>query len=215
MNLAFAATADRPTAVLTGPSIIAGSRPRLIRLPRPAVTHEMVRVILEHRPLTATAALVWNGDLPRTLQQILFDTAESITSPGPARQVEPELKAMSLPVTYLGQALSACVHRRGSHQPTGVRVPLAPSSGARLPAGNRRLRAASASAQAARWSSRNCGRTASARKGARPYGRWADCSLICRLSATTPGATCVATSTVASIVSRRSGRMFAELERPL
>jgi hypothetical protein len=46
----------------------------------------MVRVLLEHRPLTATAALVWSGDLPRSLQQILFDTAESITSPGPARR---------------------------------------------------------------------------------------------------------------------------------
>src|ERR1700722_20410854 len=67
MNLAFAATADRPTAVLTGPSVIAGSRPGLIRLPRPAVTHEMVRVSLDHRPLTATAALVWSGDLPRIL----------------------------------------------------------------------------------------------------------------------------------------------------
>ncbi len=53
---------------------------------------------------TRQAALVWSGDLPRTLQQILFDTAESITSPGPARQVEPELKAMSLSVTHLGQA---------------------------------------------------------------------------------------------------------------
>jgi len=29
------------------------------------------------------------------LQQVLFDTAENITSPGPARQVEPELMAMS------------------------------------------------------------------------------------------------------------------------
>jgi DNA-binding transcriptional LysR family regulator len=104
MNLAFAATADRPTAVLTGPSVIVASRPRLIRLPRPAVTHEMVRVILEDRPLVATAALVWSGDLPRTLQQILFDTAESIASPGPARPVKPELQAMSLSVTHLGQA---------------------------------------------------------------------------------------------------------------
>ena len=95
MNLAFAATADRPTAVLTGPSVIAGSRPGLIRLPRPAVTREMVRVNLEHRPLTAAAALVWSGDLPRILQQILFDTAASIISPGPDRQVEPELRAMS------------------------------------------------------------------------------------------------------------------------
>ena len=110
MNLAFAATADRPTAVLTGPAVIAGSRTGLTRLPRPAVTHQMVRVLLEHRPLTATAALVWSGDLPRSLQQILFDTAESITSPGPARQVESELKAMSLSATHLGQALSARAH---------------------------------------------------------------------------------------------------------
>jgi hypothetical protein len=95
MNLAFAATADRPTAVLTSPSVITGSRPRLIRLPRSAVTYEMVRVILEHRPLTATSALVWSGDLPRPLQQILFDTAEGIICPGLARQVEPELQAMS------------------------------------------------------------------------------------------------------------------------
>ena len=94
MNLAFAATADRPSAVLTGPSVITGSRPRLIRLPRSAVTHEMVRVMLEHRPLAATAALAWSGDLPRPLQQILFDAAESITSPGSAWQAEPELKAL-------------------------------------------------------------------------------------------------------------------------
>ncbi|HME64542.1 MAG TPA: hypothetical protein VKG61_06590, partial [Streptosporangiaceae bacterium] len=107
---AFAATADRPTAVLTGPSVIAASRPGLIRLPPPAATHEMVQVILEHRPLAATAALVWRGDLPRTLQQILFDTAESIVSPGPARRIEPELKAMSLSATRLGQALSARAH---------------------------------------------------------------------------------------------------------
>jgi DNA-binding transcriptional LysR family regulator len=97
MNLAFAATADRPTAVLTGPSVIVGSRPRLIPLPRPAPAYEMVQVILEHRPLAATAALVWSGDLPRTLQQILFDTADQIASPGPARQAEPELKAMPWP----------------------------------------------------------------------------------------------------------------------
>ena len=33
MALAFAATGNRPTAVLTGPSVIAGTRPGLIRLP--------------------------------------------------------------------------------------------------------------------------------------------------------------------------------------
>jgi DNA-binding transcriptional LysR family regulator len=94
INLAFAATADRPTAVLTGPSVIVGSRPRLIRLPRPAVTDEMARVGLEHHSLAATAALVWSGDLPRTLQQILFDTAQILTFPGPARQVVPKSTAM-------------------------------------------------------------------------------------------------------------------------
>src|SRR6201989_3039177 len=84
MDLAFAATADRPAAVLTGPSVIAGSHPGLIRLPRPMVAHDMVRVGLEDHPLTATAALVWNGDLPRPLQQILFDAADGIASPAPA-----------------------------------------------------------------------------------------------------------------------------------
>ena len=41
----------------------------------------MVRVSLQHHPLTASAALVWNGDLPRPLQQTLFDTADSLTEP--------------------------------------------------------------------------------------------------------------------------------------
>jgi hypothetical protein len=35
----------------------------------------MAQVGLEDDPLTATAALVWNGDLPRPLQQILFAAA--------------------------------------------------------------------------------------------------------------------------------------------
>jgi DNA-binding transcriptional LysR family regulator len=95
MNLAFAATSDRPTAVLTGPSVIAGSRPRVIRPPRPEVTHEMVRVGLEHRPLLATAALVWSGDLPRTLQQILFDTAERVTSACPVRGAQSGKSSLS------------------------------------------------------------------------------------------------------------------------
>ena len=83
--LAFAATADRPAAVLTGPTVIAGTRPGSIRPPRSAGTRGMVRVSLEDRPLTATAALVWSGDLPRPLQQILFDTADGVTSPALAR----------------------------------------------------------------------------------------------------------------------------------
>jgi hypothetical protein len=56
----------------------------VIRRLRPADTSDMVRVSIAGRPLTATAALVWNGDLPRPLQQILFDTADSVTPPAPA-----------------------------------------------------------------------------------------------------------------------------------
>jgi len=83
--LAFAAVAERPTAVLTGPSVLAGSQPRMIRLPWPTASHDTVRVSLEHHPLTATAVLVWSSDLPRPLQQILFDAADGITPPAPER----------------------------------------------------------------------------------------------------------------------------------
>jgi len=82
--LAFAATAGRPAAVLTGPVAIAGTPSGVIRLPRPAGTGDMVRVSIAGQPLTATAALIWNGDLPRPLQQILFDTADGLTPPAPA-----------------------------------------------------------------------------------------------------------------------------------
>src|SRR5579859_6356519 len=82
--LAFAATAGRPAAVLTGPVAIADVPAGVIRLPRPAGAGDMVRVSIADRPLTATAALVWNGDLPRPLQQILFDTADGATPPAPA-----------------------------------------------------------------------------------------------------------------------------------
>jgi hypothetical protein len=44
----------------------------------------MVRVGIAGQPLTATAALVWNGDLPRPLQQILLDAADDATPPIPA-----------------------------------------------------------------------------------------------------------------------------------
>jgi DNA-binding transcriptional LysR family regulator len=84
MALAFAATASRPAAVLTGPTAIAGPPPGVSRLPRPAGTGDMARVSIAGHPLTATAALVWNGDLPRPLQQILFDTADGATPPAPA-----------------------------------------------------------------------------------------------------------------------------------
>ena len=83
--LAFAATADRPTAVLTGPPTVAGIPATPIRPSRPADTSGMVRVSLHNHPLTASAALVWSGGLPRPLQQILFETADSLTAPAPPR----------------------------------------------------------------------------------------------------------------------------------
>ena len=82
--LAHATTADRPTAVLTAPVALADTPPGVIQLPRPAGAGDMVRVSIAGHPLTATAALVWNGDLPRPLQQILFDTADGVTPPAPA-----------------------------------------------------------------------------------------------------------------------------------
>ena len=82
--LAFAATADPPAAVLTGRTAIAVTSPGVIRPLRPADTANMVRVSIADHPLTATAALVWNGDLPRPLQQILFDTADGLTPSAPA-----------------------------------------------------------------------------------------------------------------------------------
>jgi hypothetical protein len=65
--LAFAATAGPPAAVLTGPAAIADVPPGVIRLPQPVGAGDMARVSLAGQPLTATAALVWNGDLPRPL----------------------------------------------------------------------------------------------------------------------------------------------------
>jgi hypothetical protein len=44
----------------------------------------MVRVRVEGHPLTAAAAIVWNGDLPRPLQQILVETADGVAVPEPA-----------------------------------------------------------------------------------------------------------------------------------
>jgi DNA-binding transcriptional LysR family regulator len=97
MALAFAATAERPTAVLTGPAVLAGTRPGLTRLPRAMVSQHMVLACLEHHPLTATAAVVWSGDLPRPLQQVLFDAADAITPPAAAQTGEREPAAPLCP----------------------------------------------------------------------------------------------------------------------
>jgi len=88
LTLAFAATADRPAAVLTGPATVAGSPATPIRRSGPADTSGMVRVSLRHHPLTASAALIWSADLPRPLQQMLFQTADSFTAPPPPRPAE-------------------------------------------------------------------------------------------------------------------------------
>jgi len=81
MTLAVAAAGNRPAAVLTGPAIAACTQAWPVRRSRLANTCGMVRVILQHQPLTAAAALVWSGDLPRPLQQLLFDIAAGLTEP--------------------------------------------------------------------------------------------------------------------------------------
>jgi len=78
MSVAFAATADRPTAVLTGPSMALEGTGGTAREPQTADMYDMVEVTIEHHPLTATAGLVWNTDLPRRLQQVLFDAADCV-----------------------------------------------------------------------------------------------------------------------------------------
>jgi len=77
MTLAFAASASRPTAVLAGPHHRVGDRPGPTE-PDRAESTGMVRGRVEESPLTAAAALAWSGDLPRQLQQVLFDTADNI-----------------------------------------------------------------------------------------------------------------------------------------
>jgi DNA-binding transcriptional LysR family regulator len=77
MTLAFAATASRPTAVLTSPLHATSDPAAYGARQRAAVRHDMIRVGLLWRPLTAIAAVAWSADLPRNLQQVLFDTAEA------------------------------------------------------------------------------------------------------------------------------------------
>ena len=72
------ATASRPTAVLTSPCIAMGSTKAAARELQLADTYDMAEVTLQRHPLAATAGLVWNTDLPRPLQQILFDTADGV-----------------------------------------------------------------------------------------------------------------------------------------
>jgi hypothetical protein len=41
--------------------------------------YDMVPVRIEQCPPTAKAGLVWSGDLPRQLQQVLFEAADGLT----------------------------------------------------------------------------------------------------------------------------------------
>jgi DNA-binding transcriptional LysR family regulator len=73
--LAFAASAERPTAVLTSPVRAAGDEAAGHQSWRATEAFGMVRARIDQRPLTATAALIWNSDLPQRVQQVLFDVA--------------------------------------------------------------------------------------------------------------------------------------------
>jgi hypothetical protein len=77
MTLAFAAKASRPTAVLTGPLHVTSDHAAYGARQPARVRYDMIRVGLPRRPLTATAAVAWSADLPRYLQQVLFDTADT------------------------------------------------------------------------------------------------------------------------------------------
>jgi DNA-binding transcriptional LysR family regulator len=78
ITLALAASTSRPTAVLTGPRQRLGDRPGAAEPDPAADPADLIRYRIDRSPLTAAAALVWSGDLPRPLQQVLFDTADSI-----------------------------------------------------------------------------------------------------------------------------------------
>jgi hypothetical protein len=81
MTLAFAATASRPTAVLTSPIHLTSDQAPSSARQRIADHYAMARAGLEGSPLAATAVVAWSGDLPRRLQQVLFDTADAGLSP--------------------------------------------------------------------------------------------------------------------------------------
>jgi DNA-binding transcriptional LysR family regulator len=75
MTLAFAVTGSRPTAVLTGPRRLIKAGSALAEPDQATDSCDMVPVGLQAHPLTAAAGLVWNGDLPRQLQQVLVEVA--------------------------------------------------------------------------------------------------------------------------------------------
>jgi hypothetical protein len=99
MSVAFAGSASRPTAVLTSPCIAMGSAKAAAREQQLARAYDMVEVSLERHPLVATAGLVWNTDLPRPLQQILFDTADGLGG-APLAQAGAETACWLTPICW-------------------------------------------------------------------------------------------------------------------
>jgi DNA-binding transcriptional LysR family regulator len=79
MTIALATTAHRSTAVLTGPRNIVGPGVQSVPTRSPAEPQDMLPLKIEQRPLIAEAALVWTEDLPRQLQQLLVETADSVS----------------------------------------------------------------------------------------------------------------------------------------
>lgn len=77
-TLAFAAAASQPTAMLTSPRHPAGVHHAAGEDWNPP-RYGMVPVRLDQSPLADHAALVWTEDLPRPLQQVLFDAADGLT----------------------------------------------------------------------------------------------------------------------------------------
>jgi hypothetical protein len=63
MGLAFAATAGRPTTLVNGAVATAGPA-RADPAAAARAIHDMVRAGLDRHAFSATAALVWSGDLP-------------------------------------------------------------------------------------------------------------------------------------------------------
>ena len=105
ITLAFAATGSRLTAVLTGPRQRIGAEPGLAPLHRVAGTCDMARIRVAQHRLAATAGLVWSGDLPRRLQQVLFNTADGI-------DFDPQLSAVKTPNAVLDGHNARASHSR-------------------------------------------------------------------------------------------------------
>jgi len=78
VSLALATSGSRPAAVLTGPRhrVRAGTVSAPSESATSTDTGGIVAVHVAQHELTATAGMVWNGDLPDQLQQLLFDAAD-------------------------------------------------------------------------------------------------------------------------------------------